>query len=483
MPRRKKCWFSLLCALLWVLLLVDFVESVALDGLSSGVTADKAKLLSITLAALLSTVPEELGYHDARTKRAPSFVDHICRKRRSVDSVMDELGPIYVRRAYRMDRSSFWKLCHVLKPELGENKRARRSHKQRKGAKNGRVPGPTRLSCGLRFFAGGRPEDISVVHGISHSAVCDSVWRIVDAVNRTQELNINFPTSHLEQRKLAHGFRKASQAGFDICVGAIDCMLTWIEKPTETSCRQARCGSKKFYCGRKSKFGLPLQAVCDADRRFLGVSLQHPASTSDFLAFTTSSAHGKLEQAGFLDWGKVLFGDLAHCNCRHVATPFKSAKSGTKDDYNFYHSQLRISVECVFGQLVARWGILRKALPATMGIAKASCLVMCLCKLHNFCVNERLSRADGLDIAEPTAEDSMEVDASGGIRFDENSDKEGPSEPLGGGHHFDDVTEAQCVAFTRRRLGNDVLLRDKLHMKVERGGFQRPIPRTWQDDS
>jgi len=475
---RNKTAFYLSFALLWVLLL-DFVDSVFVDG-ASGVTADKGKLLSITLAALFATVPEEFGCHDnGQKKRAPSFVDHIKRARRCVHSIMAELGPSYVRRAYRMEPSSFWKLYQILRPEL-EGRSARRRHKQRKGAKNGTIPGSTRLSCALRFFAGGRPEDISVVHGISHSAAHDSVWRVVDAVNRTEEMAIKFPTSHLQQRRVASRFRNASQADFDICVGAIDCMLIWIEKPSEKSCRLARCGSKKFFCGRKHKFGLTLQAICDSDRRFMDVSLQHPASTSDFLAFTTSGMCAKLEREGFLDCGKVLFGDLAYCNCRHMATPFKSVRSGTKDAYNFYHSQLRISVECAFGQLVNRWGILRKALPAAMGIAKTSCLVMCLCKLHNFCVDERLARVQGSEkIAPPTAQDNVEIASTGGVSFDDNCDNEGPSDLLGGGHHFEDVSEAQRVAFTRRRLGNDILPRDKLHLKASRAGLQRPTPKTW----
>jgi len=178
------------------------------------------------------------------------------------------------------------------------------------------------------------------VHGVSHSAVCDSVWRVVDAVNKTMSLNITFPEDHAAQKKIAEGFRKNSQAGFDQCVGAIDCMLIWLERPSEKSCQQAKCGSKKFYCGRKSKFGLTSQAVCDADRQFLDVSLMHTASTSDFLAFTASGICAKLEQACFLAVGKVLFGDLVYPNCRYMATPFKGAKSGTKDHCNFFHSQL-----------------------------------------------------------------------------------------------------------------------------------------------
>ena len=53
---------------------------------------------------------------------------------------------------------------------------------------------------------------------------------------------------------------KKSQAGFDNCVGAIDGMLVWIEKPNKKECRKVGVGSKKFYCGRKKKYGLNLQA-------------------------------------------------------------------------------------------------------------------------------------------------------------------------------------------------------------------------------
>jgi len=106
---------------------------------------------------------------------------------------------------------------------------------------------------------------------------------------------------------------------------------------------------------------------------------------------------------------------------------------------------------------------------------------MCLCELHNFCVEERLDCVDGADaIHSPAAQDSMEVAAGGGLQFDENCDMEGPDELLRAGHHFDDVAHAQRVAFARRKLGNELLPRDKLHSQVARSGFKRPTPRTWQ---
>jgi hypothetical protein len=45
-----------------------------------------------------------------------------------------------------------------------------------------------------------------------------------------------------------------------------------------------------------------------------------------------------------------------------MATPYSGISGGTKDAYNFYHSQVRINIECTFGRFVARWAILRPSL-------------------------------------------------------------------------------------------------------------------------
>jgi hypothetical protein len=60
-----------------------------------------------------------------------------------------------------------------------------------------------RLSVALRYFAGGSVYDISVVYGISHLEVFYSVWRVVDAVNKTNELAFSYPTCHDKQRQIA----------------------------------------------------------------------------------------------------------------------------------------------------------------------------------------------------------------------------------------------------------------------------------------
>lgn len=216
----------------------------------------------------------------------------IKRVRRSVSSIMYELGS-YSRCFYHMRDESFWMLHRLLKDKIENPSIApgsRRSRKKRKRGKtpNGDIDSASRLSMALRYFAGGDPLDISLVHGVSHSEVFKSVWLVVDAVHSTPDLDINFPTDHAEQRRIAREFQSKSDAGFDNCAGAIDGILIWIQKPTKDQCDLVQCGAKKFFCGRKKKFGFNMQGTCDARGRFLDVSINHPGATSDYLAFVTS---------------------------------------------------------------------------------------------------------------------------------------------------------------------------------------------------
>ena len=263
---------------------------------------------------------------------------HNKRVRRFVTDIFDELGPGYVRRAMRMQGASYWKLLSILEVKMegicNDDLLKEDSPKTWKsGAKNGRITAGVRLSAALRYFAGGRPDDIGLVHGISHSEVFNSVWIVVDAVNQSEALAIQFPEEHSDQRRLAAGFKTRSKAGFNACCGAIDGMLLWTEKPNLRDCEEAECWAKKFLCGRKKKFGMTLQGVCDSEARFLDVSIEHPASTSDYLAFSTSSLYHKLEEKNLLAPGLTLFGDSAYVNTRYMTTPFKNAKAGQKDDF------------------------------------------------------------------------------------------------------------------------------------------------------
>ena len=191
----------------------------------------KARLGMIQTAVLLLNYYQvELGISKP-TKPKAKHESHRQRTRKNVSDIFQEFGPTFVRRAYRMQESSFWKLEAILHPYMKRaaktksKKRSTRTKKHKNGARNGLIPLPTRLSCALRYFAGGSAYDIMVLHGISYSEVLKSVWVVVDAVNRCPDLDIGYPTDYDQQRAIARGFQDKSAPGFSVCAGAIDVLI------------------------------------------------------------------------------------------------------------------------------------------------------------------------------------------------------------------------------------------------------------------
>ena len=306
------------------------------------------------------------------------------------DNFLRTMNERLFRRRYRMKKSSFFELLELLADHLppddsGANKRKRGK------TPNGPITQALRLSMALRYFAGGDPLDIADRHMVGETEPLRSVWLIVEAIHEVPSLQIQFPASHEKQMQIAQGFKARSAIGIDSCVGAIDGILIWIHKPSAAFLKKFKVGPAKFFCGRKSKFGLNMQAVCDADGRFLDVYIGCPGSASDYYAFHGSPLRKTLEKDGFLSPGLCLFGDNAYLNSPYMLTGFRNVSKNSevyKDGFNFYQSQLRINIECAFGRLVHRWGILRKPIPMNVGVDKTMHLLMTLCKLHNFCLNE-----------------------------------------------------------------------------------------------
>jgi hypothetical protein len=102
---------------------------------------------------------------------------------------------------------------------------------------------------------------------------------VVDAVNKSENLKIKFPTDHEEQCCVAKRFlEKRPDAKFGVCAGAIDGILIWTKKTAPHDRETTNCGLKKFFCARKKKFGLNMQAMCDVNGVFLDISIGHPQS-------------------------------------------------------------------------------------------------------------------------------------------------------------------------------------------------------------
>ena len=382
----------------------------------------------------------------------------------------------------------FGNFLTYLKQRCQKNKRK----KTRGRTPNGDVPNSVRLAMAIRYFAGGDPLDIACVYKVNRSVVYESVWSIVEVINHTTALDIKYPTQHAEQRAIANEFKAKSAVGFNNCAGCLDGLLIWTHKPSDVELKQLKIGGKKFFCGRKKKFDLNMQAVCDACGRFLDVEIKHLGATSHYLAFALSRLHHKLEGRNFhdatkpfLEPGLAIYGDNAYVNTRYMVVPFKNTSSGPKDAFNFYHSQLRINIECAFGQLVHRWGILRRAIPCNISLAKTIALVMALCKLHNFCINEK-----DVGVCRPTPDDSFEISLNGGLdlsAFGANMDigdgghdipyvhdRDRVHDLMDGGEHWDDIPRWQLPRVRNRARAAAPLPYMVMLEYVEQQGYERP---------
>jgi len=164
-------------------------------------------------------------------------------------------------------------------------------------------------------------------------------------------------------------------------VGAIDGLVVCTVMPTLAECEAMSCGQSNFRCHRKDKYGLNLQAICDHNLKFRWIEMKWPAATSDYMAWVTSSLAMELERdVGMLIDRGTLVGDCTYVKKLYMATPLKGYLGGYEDAYNFYISQLRITIERAFGVLVHQWAILRA--PLVIPLRKVSPLVLSLVRLH-----------------------------------------------------------------------------------------------------
>ena len=150
-------------------------------------------------------------------------------RKRSVEDIYNELGPIYFRRACRMQYSTFKALadehCPYIIGACGHKGGPKRF------IPNSPISPDVRLACAIRWFSGGSAYDLMTTYGRSngHSDTIRSYWHVVDAINSLPNFKIEYPKGHEDQRQIALGFQNISSAGFKRCAGAIQHgILMWM---------------------------------------------------------------------------------------------------------------------------------------------------------------------------------------------------------------------------------------------------------------
>jgi hypothetical protein len=241
------------------------------------------------------------------------------------------------------------------------------------------------------MLAGGAPVDIADIHGVSVNSVYTSFWESIVTINQVLELSFDITDNH-RMDELEAGFANKSGHVLRGFVGAIDGIAIKIRKPTA-----AESKNPMSYYNRKGFFAINVQAICDAERRFLWVAATCCGSTHDSTAWTATKLYQELA-AGKLEESYHIAADDAYGLTKFTITPYSVSLGYTpierqaRDSFNFYQSRLRINIECAFGELVRRWGILWRKME--FAVERVPLIISACMKLHNLCVEHRLETTE-----------------------------------------------------------------------------------------
>jgi len=245
----------------------------------------------------------------------------------------------------------------------------------------GAIETEVKLACTLRQLFGEESKSLVDVFKISPTSERAAFMDVVARINACPELDGDlFATDHsipvLERRAQDFADRSAYPTVFRHAIGAIDGLFIKTEQPEAAEVGNVRA----YWSGHKKGFGLNMQGVCDAKCRFIGFACNTPGSTNDYVAFRHANFYGHwpLVEEPFYYLGDCAYPLSPFCITPHIGT----CLSIEDDAFNFYHSQLRITVERTFGIFVNVFGIFRQNL--RFRIATCCDVVEACVRLHNY---------------------------------------------------------------------------------------------------
>jgi hypothetical protein len=211
-------------------------------------------LLLTIIASVVQRQRQELKARMLSTTEEPSKTrkSFYVRDRLEWDNHVRELtkeGPIAFCRLYRMQHSSFVKLCQIIGPFVRVNEEMSRRRSNGKGS----ITVEIMLHCTLRWLGGGSYLDIRLSAGISIPSFFRCVHACIIAIVLCESLAFSFPTTEADLQAAADGFKSISSNGvIDGCIACVDGILLKIQTP-----REAEVGNvKAFFSGHYQTYGI-----------------------------------------------------------------------------------------------------------------------------------------------------------------------------------------------------------------------------------
>lgn len=213
------------------------------------------------------------------------------------------------------------------------------------------------------------------------SEVCTAICNVLG------KRYIHLPRNPSEMRNKVAEFE--AKFGMLQAFGCIDGTHVPIIRPSESS--------QDFY-SYKGYFSLNVQAVCDYRGYFMDVDCRWPGSVHDAKVFSNSAVNKILrDEKNFLTYHSIvpgcekvpnyLIGDPAYPLLPYCMKEFENCDSNEKVVFNNLLHGARNPIECAFGRLKARWGVLTKTID--LKLSSVPVLIYACFILHNICEENR----------------------------------------------------------------------------------------------
>ena len=286
-------------------------------------------------------------------------------------------------------------------PLVANGARVRNIFVAHENSTGGMISGEVKLALTLRILGGGTYMDMAMIFEISFNHA-HKIFKEVVRNWLTHETfypinGIEYCNDDARMNEVALQFSNASNGVINGCIGALDGWVVKIQKPSQ---KDNINNAQSFY-SRKGYYAVNVQAIVDKKKQILFRSIMSRGAEHDSTAFKKSSLYAWLLQHWQTLAGKGYYfiGDSAYSQKSFLLMPYDNAIHGTpEDNYNFFHSSSRIAVECCFGEVDLRWGILWRELNYSLEV---NCKIIDACmRLHNFIVehrNDELSFRQSLD--------------------------------------------------------------------------------------
>lgn len=345
--------------------------------------------------------------HGAPQPRLPR--DRMRRFRENItwESVCTRYNDYEFRMAHGVDLPTFHHLLDDIRPHIEDDDRGHG------GQRNGhRVSPEIKLHMTLRWLRGGQYHDAMLGLGVSRSCFFTTVWKVIDAINRTHSLPMAEAVAAARRndtsalRRWAEGFSKYTHGIISHCFGAIDGVQILLKKPRKSEAPAPKCFFNRYgkptlnlqvraalASPRLASLPLtpsptsrvsPLQVISDSFSRVLWMSTSAPGGMHDHQALNVSSLRDPLVSV-LAPLGFYLVGDEAYVNGLGILSPVNSPNHGSPEEaFNYYQSLTRNPIERTFGMMERRWGILGRRLEVSLH--RVAPLLLAIVHLHNLCM-------------------------------------------------------------------------------------------------